>query len=101
MTEFPEIERLRAQSTGWAGYARSVPLADAERAVRDAVKRVQGETVGVYGIANAARNQAVRECVEALLMEADVQRYCGEGDAADTYVAAASLLTMLGGEDAR
>jgi hypothetical protein len=104
MTEFPEIEWLGERSFPTLGKNVYVFRSDAEQAVRDAVERNERETVEARmesGRDEFVHRQAVRECVEALLREADVQRNCGEGDAADTYVAAASLLTMLGGEDAR
>jgi hypothetical protein len=97
MTEFPEIGRLRQASRRQrvSGY---VPLSDAERAVRDAVERAQGETVG---IANAARREAVRECVETLRSESAWEAIVDYAACDITHnQAAADFLerTMLGGE---
>jgi hypothetical protein len=119
MTEFPEIERLRAKAVALDdpyGYSpdyadrRMIPHEDlavalsfAERAVRDAVERCQNPlasstNVVAGNIEQQARQQAVRECVEALRENARLY-----GDPMYTALMnAADLLarTMLGGEDA-
>jgi hypothetical protein len=98
MTEFPEIERLRygsweatlCKETGVPPYECPVPyacedscstydvalvrLADAERAVRDAVERNTHEmndpATAFLDWRKRVRKQAVRECVDTLRGEA-------------------------------
>jgi hypothetical protein len=98
--EFPEIERLRGTVHRQTPDGGDVPLADAEQAVRDAVERVAAHTFEVSLAAREAtiREQAVRECVEALRENARLY-----GDPMYTALMnAAEFLarTMLGGEDA-
>jgi hypothetical protein len=129
MTDLPEIERLRAGSwdatlckaTGVPPCECPVPyacenscsthdvalvrLTDAERAVRGAVERCQNPlasstNVVAGNIEQQARNQAVRECVEALREQKCPQPW--DADHAPFNLAADHLeRTMLGGEDDR